>query len=129
MAFGRFLIGLVGAFDTAAGAALLLAPQWFYDTVGTFPPFNRHYMGDAGAFLLPIGIGLIVAARHPVRYRAVIAVGLGATWIHALNHLYDGLAHAGEGRASLLDASTIVGLAVTLTVGAWLASGTRTEAR
>jgi hypothetical protein len=121
MRVGQALIGLVGFFDAVAGAALLLVPTWFYETVGTFPPFNRHYAGDAGAFLLPIGIGLLVAAREPVRHRALILVGLGASWLHALNHAYDGAVHAGEGSASLADAASIVGMALLLTVGAWLA--------
>jgi hypothetical protein len=108
---------LVGLFDAAAGAALLLAPQWFYDTLATFPPFNRHYAGDVGAFLLPIGVGILIAARDPVRYRAILLVSLAASWIHAANHALDGLQHAGEGSASLLDAANVVGMAAMLTVG------------
>jgi hypothetical protein len=118
---GQALIALVGLFDTAAGAALLVAPEWFYQTLGTFPPFNRHYAGDAGAFLLPIGIGLLFAAREPVRYRPILALALAASWLHALNHGYDALVHPGEGAASFLDAANIIGMAVALTIGAWLA--------
>lgn len=117
---GQALVGLVGLLDASSGAALLVAPAWFYETLGTFPPFNRHYAGDVGAFLLPIGIGLLVAARDPARYRALLAVALGASWLHGLNHAYDALAHAGEGRASLLDAANIVGIAIVLSAGAWL---------
>ena len=117
MRIGQALIAIVGLADAAAGAALLLAPEWFYRTVGTFPPFNRHYAGDAGAFLLPIGIGLMFAARAPGRYRAVLLLGLGASWVHAANHGYDALLHSGVGAASLLDAANIAGIAVALTVG------------
>lgn len=123
------LIGLVGLVDTAAGAALLLAPEWFYENVGTFPPFNRHYAGDGGAFLLPIGIGLLVAAQEPARHRNLLMLALGASWLHAFNHAYDGLVHAGEGRASLMDALTIAGIAIALSVGAWLSWRMRPEAR
>jgi hypothetical protein len=122
---GQALIALVGLFDTAAGAALLLAPEWFYQTLGTFPPFNRHYAGDAGAFLLPIGLGLLIAAREPVRYRPILVLALGAAWLHALNHGYDALLHAGQGSASLLDAANIAGMAVGLSVGAALTWRTR----
>ena len=120
MRIGQALIALVGVADTAAGAALLLAPEWFYATLGTFPPFNRHYAGDAGAFLLPIGLGLLFAAREPRRFRAALLVGLGASWLHALNHVYDAFLHAGVGTASLLDAVNISGMAIALTVGTWL---------
>lgn len=117
MGIGRLLIGLVGLFDAAAGAALLLTPRWFYDTLATFPPFNRHYAGDVGAFLLPIGVGLLVAALDPIRYRAVLVLALVASWIHAANHALDGLQQAGEGSASLLDAANIIGMATALSVG------------
>ena len=125
MRIGQALIGLVGLADTVAGAALLLAPEWFYQTLGTFPPFNRHYAGDAGAFLLPIGIGLLFAAREPARFRAILALGLGASWLHALNHAYDAVLHAGEGAASPLDAANIVGIAVVLSAGVALTWRTR----
>lgn len=125
MRIGQALIGLVGLADTVAGAALLLAPEWFYETLGTFPPFNRHYAGDAGAFLLPIGIGLLFAAREPARFRAILVLGLGASWIHALNHAYDALSHRGVGSASVLDAANILGMAIALSVGVALTWRTR----
>ena len=128
MRIGQALIALVGVADSAAGAALLLVPEWFYQTMGTFPPFNRHYAGDAGAFLLPIGLGLLFAAREPRRYRQILAVGLGASWLHALNHAYDAIRHGGVGTASLLDVVNIAGMAIVLTVGVWLSGRTKDEA-
>jgi hypothetical protein len=127
MRIGQALIALVGVGDTAAGAALLLAPEWFYATIGTFPPFNRHYAGDAGAFLLPIGLGLLFAAREPRRYRPLLVLALGASWLHALNHAYDAFVHPGTGTASLLDVANIAGIAALLSVGAWLTWRTRPE--
>jgi hypothetical protein len=118
VAIARGVIALVGVLDVGAALALLLAPEWFYSTIAEFPPFNRHYAGDAGAFLLGIGAGLIVAARDPIRYRALLLIGVGVSWLHAVNHLYDALEHAGVGRAGLTDALLIVGIAVALTVAA-----------
>lgn len=86
---------IVGLSDALAGLALLFAPRWFFDTIGNFPPFGRHFMGDTGAFLLPIGLALIVAARDPRRYRLLVWLGAGASLLHFLNHLYGSLA-AGE---------------------------------
>ncbi len=114
---GQLLIGLVGLFDAGAGAALLVAPEWFYTNVGEFPPFNRHYAGDAGAFLLPIGVGLLFAAGKPRRFGSILALGLAATWLHALNHGYDAVVNAGQGQASILDAGMILGMAFALTLG------------
>ena len=78
---------------------MLVAQRWFYENVGHFPPFNRHYMGDTATFLLPLGVGLIVAARDPVRHRLVIAIGAAASVLHTLNHLYDPLVEGMFNRA------------------------------
>ena len=115
------MILLIGLLDVAAGAALLLIPEPFYRTVGEFPPFNRHYAGDAGAFLLPIGVGLVVAARDPQRYLPILLLGVGASWLHALNHLYDALTVPGAGQSSLADAGMMVAIAVALTGATFLA--------
>ena len=71
--------------------ALMLfgVPHWFFVNVGNFPPFNRHYMGDLAAFILPLAIGLLVAARDPIRHRMVIAIAGAASVIHTFNHFYD----------------------------------------
>jgi hypothetical protein len=58
----------------ASGMALMLAPDWFLSNVGNFPPFNRHYEGDLGTFLLPLGVGFIYAARNPVRNAVLLGV-------------------------------------------------------
>lgn len=68
---------------------LFAVPHWFFANVGNFPPFNRHYMGDLAAFILPLAIGLLVAAHDPIRHRMVIAIAGAASVIHTFNHLYD----------------------------------------
>ncbi len=89
MAFVRAACNAGGLFNTATGLALLFAPQWFYQTIGTFPPFNRHYTGDLGSFLLPLGIGLLWASRNPAQHRLLIGVAAAGSLIHSLNHAYD----------------------------------------
>jgi hypothetical protein len=86
-----WVVFLTGLFYTFVGLALLFAPFWFLENVGQFPPFNRHYMGDLGTFTLPMGIGLLLAARHPWQHRLLIGVVAGANLLHSLNHLYDAL--------------------------------------
>lgn len=78
-----------GVVNVFAGGALLVAPTWFFNTIGTFPPFNQHYLGDAGAFLFPIGLGLLLALREPRRHALLIGVGALAGLLHTGNHLYD----------------------------------------
>lgn len=85
------LVALAGLIHLATGLALLLAPAWFYQNIGTFPPFNRHYAGDLGAFELGLGLALLPAARHPGRHWLLLAAVAAANLLHALNHAYDAL--------------------------------------
>lgn len=92
------LVWFTGLSYLATGAALLLAPTWFYQYIGHFPPFNRHYIGDLGAFTLPLGAGLLLAARDPFRHRLLLGVAAGVSLLHGVNHAYDAVI----GRESLL---------------------------
>ncbi len=87
--FIRVVLAIAGGVNVVAGSALLIAPTWFFDAIGNFPPFNRHYLGDVGAFLLPIGVGLLIAVRDPIRHRSLIGVAAAGSLLHTLNHLYD----------------------------------------
>lgn len=89
LGFVRAALVAGGLMYVFSGAALLFTPEWFFENIGTFPPFNRHYMGDAGTFLLPLGIVLLLIVRHPERHRALIAFAAVGSLIHALNHTYD----------------------------------------
>jgi PPOX class probable F420-dependent enzyme len=51
---------LAGMFMTAAGAAALLAPGWFADAAGF--PRHPHFVHDAGAFQLGIGVTPVAGA-------------------------------------------------------------------
>ena len=73
-------------------------------------PFNRHYAGDLGAFLLPLGLALLVAARQPSRHLLLVGMAAGASLLHALNHRYGAVA----GDASLADALVVVGRLIGL---------------
>lgn len=87
--FLQFVVGVGGVFYVLAGLGLLFAQTWFFENIGHFPPFNRHYMGDTGSFTLAIGVGLLVATRDPVRHRLIIWLALLASVVHTLNHVYD----------------------------------------
>lgn len=89
--FAQIVVGLAGVTYLLIGIALLFAPAWFFSAIGTFQPFNRHYEGDLGSFLLPLGIGLLVAARDPARHIWVIRVAALGSLLHVGNHVYDAL--------------------------------------
>jgi hypothetical protein len=112
-----FFIGLAYLWT---GLIQLFAPLWFFEHIGTFPPFNRHYVGDLGAFLLPLGLGLVIAARDPFRERALVGVAAGGSFLHALNHLYDDWLAGNWTPAHLLSETLpLVALALLLLVVWW----------
>lgn len=88
-AVAQLLVGFAGVLYVLTGLALLLAPAWFFATIGPFPPFNRHYMGDLGSFLLPMGIGLLLAARDLSQHKLLVRIAVAGSLLHALNHVYD----------------------------------------
>ena len=85
----QWIVALSGAGYTLTGLSQLFAPRWFFENIGNFPPFNRHYVGDLGAFILAMGLGLLVAARNPAQHRSLIGVVALGSVLHLLNHLYD----------------------------------------
>ena len=116
----RGLIALAGAAYMLTGLAQLFAPQWFFDNVGNFPPFNRHYVGDLGAFTLALGVGMLAAARDPVRHRLLIGVAALGSVVHALNHVYDDWLSADLTAAHLLSQTlplALIALALALVWG------------
>jgi len=85
----QVVIAIGGVFYALTGLALLFAPEWFFQNIGYFPPFNRHYAGDLGAFTLALGVGLLLASRDPAKPRLLIGVAAAASLLHSLNHAYD----------------------------------------
>jgi hypothetical protein len=87
----RFILLYCGLSLFAPALLLLVTPAWFYIALADFPPFNRHFMGDAGAFSLALGIGVLLAVRQPYAHRMVIGLAALGNGVHVLNHLYDDL--------------------------------------
>ncbi len=88
----RIIVAVNGWFNLLTGLILLFAPGWFYANIADFPPFNRHFLGDIGAFVLALGVGLVLAARNLRQHRGLVGVGALGSLLHAANHLYDDLA-------------------------------------
>ena len=96
----RAIVVIVGLGDVLAGAALLFTPCWFFDSVAPFGTYNAHFLGDAGAFLLPVGVGLMVAARDLSRFRSLVILGTAVSVLHFSIHLYGSLAHGESWRVT-----------------------------
>jgi hypothetical protein len=72
-----------------AALGLLFLPQWFFDTMATFPPFNRHFMGDIGAFGLGISVLLWCAAFEPKAQAWALCCAALIGFTHGANHVFD----------------------------------------
>ena len=86
----RFVLAvtlLAGLFMTAAGVAALLAPGWFADAAGF--PRHPHFVHDAGAFQLGIGVTLLLAVTWRDGLALALAGFLVADTTHAVNHAVD----------------------------------------
>jgi hypothetical protein len=90
-AFTRFAVIFNGVLTILTGLLLLFAPEFFYSAVADYPPFNRHFLGDIGAFTLALGIGLLLAAREPYKHPLIIGAAALGNLVHVLNHAYDDL--------------------------------------
>lgn len=89
------IIAILGAVTLINGLEMLLAPGYWYNLVpgvSETGPLNTHLVADAGTFNIPIGLGLILAARDPSRHVLVIAIAAGAGLLHSLLHLYSHVA-------------------------------------
>lgn len=117
----QVIVGLAGALYTFTGLALLFAPVWFFNAIGRYPPFNRHYEGDLGSFLLPLGVGLLLAARNPARHKLLLWVAAAGSLVHAGNHVYDALLSRAALGHWLTDTAPILVFALVLL---WVAAAT-----
>ena len=102
------------------GLALVLAPIWFYNAIADFPPFNRHYMGDAGVFSFALGIGLLLAVRQPSHNRAAIGAAAVGSTLHVINHLYDDIIVDGGNVTHMLSNSLPLGIVAILLIWVWV---------
>lgn len=128
----RFVLAVVlvaGLSMVVAGVWALRWPSWFADAVG----FARHphFVHDAGAFQLGIGVTLLLAVAWRDGLALALAGLLAANTLHTVNHAVD--LHLG-GRASdpwLLGAVSLlilVALLQRLRERGWVVGAVRTAA-
>jgi hypothetical protein len=118
----RATAGALGIVNALTGGLLLLAPAWFYANLATYPPYNRHFLGDAGAFIFALGLGLLFAARDPARHRSLIGIAALGTAVHAANHLYDDVIVERLATSHWLTASLPIAVTALALAWAWWAA-------
>ncbi len=121
----QIVLVIAGVFYFLTGTALLLAPIWFFQHIGNFPPYNRHYEGDLGSFLLPLGVGLLISTRSPRRYRALIWIAAAGSLLHAGNHIYDALFGSSSISAWVFEIGPLLVLALVLLAVSWASYSSR----
>ncbi len=112
----QIIVALSGLVYALTGATLLLAPALFFQYIGHFPPYNQHYEGDLGSFLLALGVGLLFAASDPARYRLVVRMAAIGSLLHVGNHIYDALLKTAPPDEWTREIVPLLAFAVLLTV-------------
>ena len=120
-AYARSMAVAVGLSYLVVALALLLAQDWFFNiSFGSYPPYNRHYMGDAGSFLSVVGLMLLWAARDLTqRWVLILVAGVGSL-IHATNHVIEDVI-TNPSNVSIANNILLFVLALALLLAAWAA--------
>jgi len=114
------LLWTIGLLHLAGGAVMMFAPQAFYDLVpgmNEAGPFNPHFVRDIGAAFIVVGGGLLWFARD-VRARPAALAGAAFLALHALIHVWDGVAGRERPAHLLHDLPLLIGIAA---LALWLA--------
>lgn len=85
----RVLVGVCAVFLLASGVFALLAPEAFYTLAATYPPYNRHFIHDIGAFMLGLGAGLALALVSTDALLVALAAAAVGGVAHFVSHVTD----------------------------------------
>lgn len=84
------VVGAFGIFTLILGSWAIVDTTSFYDNIATFPPYNRHFLHDIGAF--QIGLGTALALAVVWRSDAILAAlggGTAGALAHGIVHITD----------------------------------------
>jgi hypothetical protein len=128
-AYARSIAIAVGVSYLAAALGLLLAQNWFFNnSFGNYPPYNRHYMGDAGSFVSVVGLMLLWAARDVARHWAMILLAGVGSLVHATNHVIEDFI-TNPSTASVANNILLFVMAFALLLAAWAAKTSEASRR
>lgn len=85
----RVLVGLATVVLVVSGLWAMVALESFYASVALYPPYNRHFIHDIGAFMLGLGATLAFAlALGDALLVALVGNATGAV-AHFVSHAVD----------------------------------------
>jgi PPOX class probable F420-dependent enzyme len=85
--FTTLVLAGMGVFMLAAGVWCLVSPRSFAGLVEF--PYNRHFIHDAGAFQVGIGVTLLLAAAWADAAAVALAGFFVGNTVHTVNHVAD----------------------------------------
>jgi hypothetical protein len=83
------ILVVAGAFFLIFGAWAFLSPRGFYDSVVTWPPYNKHLLHDIGAFQMGLGASLIAAVKWKDGVLVALAGAAVGSVLHEVAHIID----------------------------------------
>ena len=102
------------AFWVIGGAWAFVSPSTFFESVANFPPYNPHFLRDAGAFMLGLG----AAIGFALRWSDALVVALGASAVAGVFHVISHVVDRAQG-GSLRDTLGLGAVAVVVSLAAW----------
>ena len=72
-----------------SGLWAMVAPESFYASVALYPPYNRHFIHDIGAFMLGLGSGLGFALGLTDALLVALAGNAIGAVAHFVSHFVD----------------------------------------
>jgi hypothetical protein len=85
----RAIVGLLGLALVGTGLWAMLAPESFYASVAVYPPYNRHFIHDIGAFNLGLGATLGFALVLGDALLVALAGNAVGALAHFVSHVVD----------------------------------------
>ena len=85
----RVLIVVAALGLLASGLWAMLAPESFYASVAMYPPYNRHFAHDIGAFMLGLGATLAFALVMTDALLVALAGNSIGAVAHFVSHAVD----------------------------------------
>jgi hypothetical protein len=84
------VLAAFGVFTVVLGLWAIIAPVSFFDNIGHFEPYNRHFLHDVGAFQIGLGASALfaVAWRDDALLAVLGGAAAGAT-AHEIAHIAD----------------------------------------
>ena len=85
----RTVAVLAGVLFLGFGLWAFVDARSFYEQLAEFPPYNRHFVHDIGAFQIGIGAVLVLAALGRDSLASALGGAAVGSIVHAAAHVWD----------------------------------------